>query len=473
MKHTKTLAMLLSLALAGGLTACDSDDDLRQALSQPDVAQSGASYQSLSFSWEKVDNAVQYGYRLTGPDGRAVKSDVTKKTSVSFSGLQPATTYTLEVWAFAAMDGDWSTPPAITLTATTDALVQLATPVVTSSADGGLTFLWEAVPNAVDYSYTVADAEGSEVQSGTTSDTYVTISGLPNGDYTITVTALAHDGYSQSEAATATGSILISELYRVEGTYRSAQLDSSWGATMVAYSDGTYSILAFYGVEGYNLDFKVNASTPDDMFEITNGEYVNDTAAGYQTWQVPTGLSDPAMLIAFPWSNCSSYEGDRRSGTVTIGCYHGENYANWDYDTFIWPAIGDNDPMAAITGSFHNHFTGTSSLLSNDWTWEDIDADDWTATIRKIDDETVEIDGLFWNYCPVYGIVDFTAGTISIEAQEYGDYYRFASGSGPDDMVVATINADGSISIPNFAMWYYFDGDGWYYYTLGTSILTK
>ena len=38
---------------------------------------------------------------------------------------------------------------------------------------------------------------------------------------------------------------------------------------------------------------------------------------------------------------------------------------------------------------------------------------------------------------------------------------------------VATINADGSISIPNFAMWYYFDGDGWYYYTLGTSILTK
>ena len=61
MKHTKTLAMLLSLALAGGLTACDSDDDLRQALSQPDVAQSGASYQSLSFSWEKVDNAVQYG----------------------------------------------------------------------------------------------------------------------------------------------------------------------------------------------------------------------------------------------------------------------------------------------------------------------------------------------------------------------------------------------------------------------------
>ena len=473
MKHTKTLAMLLSLALAGGFTACDSDDDLRQALSQPDVAQSDANYQSLSFSWEKVDHAVQYGYRLIDPNGRAVTSDVTQKTSVSISGLQPATTYTLDVWAFAAMDGDWSTPPAITLTATTDALVQLATPVVTSSTDSGLTFLWDAVPNAVEYSYSVADAEGSVVRSDTTSDTYVTLSGMPNGEYTITVIALAHDGYSQSEAATATGSILISELYRVEGTYRSAQLDSSWDATMVAYSDGSYSILAFYGVEGYNLDFKVNASTPDDMFEITNGEYVNDTAAGYVTWQVPTGLSDPAMLIAYPWSNYSSFEGDSQSGTVSIGCYHGANYAYWDTDTFTWPATATVDPMGAITGTFNNHFVGGSSLLNADYSWEEIDADGWTATIKKVDDETVEIDGLFWTDCPIYGIVDFQAATITIEAQEYGAYYRFASGSGANDTVVATINADGSITVPDFAMWYYFDDGGWYYYTLGSCTLTK
>ena len=209
------------------------------------------------------------------------------------------------------------------------------------------------------------------------------------------------------------------------------------------------------------------------MFEITNGEYVDDTAAGYVTWQVPTGLSDPAMLIAYPWYNYSSYEGDRQSGIVSIGCYHGANYANWDTDTFTWPATGTGDPMAAITGTFTNHFVGGSSLLNANYTWEEIDADSWTATIRKVDDETVEIDGLFWTDCPVYGIVDFSAATITIEAQEYGDYYRFASGSGANDTVVATINADGSITVPDFAMWYYFDGDGWYYYTLGSCTLTK
>ena len=86
----------------------------------------------------------------------------------------------------------------------------------------------------------------------------------------------------------------------------------------------------------------------------------------------------------------------------------------------------------------------------------------------------MEIDGIFWTGCPIYGIVDFNAGTITIEAQEYGDTdYTFASGDDPTASVVATINPDGSITVPKFAMWYYFDDGGWYYYTLGTSTLTK
>ena len=473
MKHTKTLAILLSLGMAIGFSACDDNDDIRQALSSPSVSQENASYQSLSFSWNKIDNAVQYGYRLIDPNGIAIKADVTQKTSVKFTGLQPSTTYTLEVWAFAGLDSDYSTPPAVTLKATTDALVQLATPAVTATSDNGLTFIWEAVPNAIDYSYTVVDAEGAVVESGTTRDTYLQLSGLPNGDYTITVTALAHGGYSQSEAGNATGTVLISELYRVEGIYRSAQLDSSWNATMVAYSDNTYSILSFYGVEGYNLDFTVNTANSGDMFTILNGEYVNDTAAGYVTWQIPTGLSDPAKLIAYPWSNYSYWEGDRQSGSVNIGCYYGTNYAEWGYDTFTWPAVADDDPMSAITGTFNNHFVGSSSINDN-WEWESIDATDWQATVKKIDEETVEIDGLYWTDTPVYGIVDFEAGTITIEAQEYGEtYYTFASTAGATDSVVATINADGSITVPDMCLWYYFDGDGWYYYMYGSATLTR
>ena len=469
MKHTKTLAMLLSLAWTIGFTACDSDNDLREPLSQPTVTQGVGNYQSLSFSWEKVDNSVQYGYRLIDPNGRAVKSGVTQKTSVYISGLQPSTTYTLQVWAFAGMDSDFSTPPAITLTATTADLEKLATPEVTASSENGVTFRWDAVPNALEYSYTVTDSAGAVVISGTTVDTYVQLIGYPDGDYTISVAALGHDGYSQSETGTTTGTILVYEIYRVKGTYHSAALDSSWTATMVAYSDNSYSILAFYGVEGYNLDFSVNTSDKDNMFTITNGEYVNDTAVGYVTWQVPTGLSDPAMLIAYPWSNYCYFEGDAKRGAVNIGCYYGANYANWDYDTFTW-----NDMMSDITGTFKNHFVGGTSLFSNDWSWEEIDADNWTATIKEVDDDIVEIDGILLTDNPVYGIVDFESGTITIEPQEdYYTYYTFASGNAPEESVVATINTDGSITIPNFGVWYYFDGDGWYYYAIGTSTLTK
>ncbi|MDE5812883.1 MAG: fibronectin type III domain-containing protein, partial [Muribaculaceae bacterium] len=400
-------------------------------------------------------------------------ADVTQKTSIRSTEVQPSTTYTLQVWAFAAMDGDYSTPPAVTLTATTADLQQLAAPVVSASSENGVTFSWNAVENANEYSYSIADASGATVKTGTTTDNSVSLSGYPNGDYTITVIALGHDGFSNSEPATATGTILVFELYRVEGTYHSAQLDSDWTATMVAYSDNSYSILAFYGVEGYNLDFAVDSSNTDDMFSFLNGEYVYDDAMSYTTWQIPTGLTDPAMLIAYPWNNYSYLDGDRQKGSVNIGCYHGEGYANWDYDTFSWPAAPDDDPMAAITGTFTNHFVGTSSI-NDDWEWEDIDASDWKATIKKVDDKTVEIDGLYWTECPVYGIVDFEAGTITIEAQEYGDtYYTFASTAGATESVVATINADGSITVPDICLWYYFDGDGWYHYMYGTSILTK
>lgn len=461
--------MLLSLACTIGFTACDSDNDLRVPLSQPAVTQGNGNYQSLSFSWEKVDNAVQYGYRLVDPNGRAVKSDVTQKTSVYISGLQPSTTYTLQVWAFAGMDSDFSTPPAITLTSTTADLEKLATPAVTASSENGVTFRWDAVPNALEYSYTVTDSDGALVISGTTVEIYMQLSGYPDGEYTISVTALGHDGYSQSDAGTTTGIILVYEIYRVKGTYHSAALDSSWTATMVAYSDNSFSILSFYGVEGYNLDFAVNTSSSADKFSFRNGEYVYDADAGYKTWQVPTGLSNPSMLIAYPWDNWCYFEGDAKSGSVNIGCYYGANYANWDYDAFTW-----NDMMSVITGTFKNHFVGGTSLFSNDWTWEEIDVDNWTATIKKVDDEYVEIDGIFLTDNPVYGLVDFEVGTITIEPQEdYYTYYTFASANGPTESVVATINTDGSITIPNFGVWYYFEGDAWYYYARGTSTLTK
>lgn len=474
MKQTKIFAMLLSLACSVGFYSCSDDDDAKAPLSNPVVTETSGSYNSLSFSWEAVKDAVEYGYRLSDENEIVETAGVTHDTSVNFTGLTPATTYTLEVWAFAAMDGDYSTPPAVTLTATTDPLVKLATPAnLIVTTENGYVASWDVVADALDYEYKITDADGAVIQENQTRNTSVNIAGLPEGDYTFTVYAVAHDGFSVGDAASVQFRVEASVVFSVKGTYYSAQLGASWNATMEYYSNGVYSILAFYGVEGYNLDFKIDESNQSDMFSFVNGEYVWDDAAGYETWQIPTGLSDPSKLITYPWYNYSYMAGDRTEGEVGIGCYYGDNYANWAYDVFSWPSENSGDlTVDDLVGTYDNHFVGGSNLTNNDWEWEEFDGT-WDATITKVSNNSVEIDGLFFAGCPVTGTVDFSEMTITFQPQEYDQWYTFAAGDDPSAPVVGYINGSGSISIPDFCAWYQFDNGEWYYYLLGTSELTK
>ncbi|MBD5355888.1 MAG: hypothetical protein HDR88_02645 [Bacteroides sp.] len=473
MKQTKIFAMLFSLACSAGFFSC-SDDDVKTPLDEPVVTETAGSYNSLSFSWDKVIYAVQYGYRLSDNNAVVAEAGVTQATSVSFTGLTPATTYTLEVWAFAAMDGDYSTPPAVTLTATTDALVKLATPqhLTVTTEDGYMAF-WDAVTDALDYAYTITDSEGAVVQENVTRETSVGLTGLPEGNYTFTVYADAHDGFSSGDSASVQFKVESLIVYSVRGTYYSAQLGAAWEATMEYYSNGVYSILAFYGVDGYNLDFKIDESNESDQFSFVNGEYVWDADAGYETWQIPTGLSNPSMLITYPWYNYCYMTGNQTSGEVAIGGYYGENYANWDYDIFTWPSDNTGDmTVDDLVGTYNNHFVGSSSLTTSDWTWEEFDGI-WDATITKVSNNSVEIDGLFFTDCPVIGTVDFSEMSITFQPQEYDIWYTFAAGDDPEAPVVGYINGDGSISVPDFCAWYQFDDGTWNYYLLGTSELTK
>lgn len=122
MKKIRIFAMLLSLACATGFVACDDDEDVKQALQTPSVSDTFSDYQSLDFKWDAVDNTIQYGYKLYSSDDMVVEAGVTKGTEIRFTGLQPASTYKLLVWAFAGLDTDYSTSPAAELTATTAAL---------------------------------------------------------------------------------------------------------------------------------------------------------------------------------------------------------------------------------------------------------------------------------------------------------------------------------------------------------------
>lgn len=483
MKKTKIFAMLLSLACAAGFYSCSDDDEMKPALQNPTVSETAGAYNSLSFEWGDVANAVQYGYRLSDDGGVAIDAGVTHDKSVTFTGLQPATTYTLEVWAFAAIEGDYSTPPAVTLTATTDALIKLGTPAdLALTSDDGYTYTatWTAVENAKNYSYSVRSSAGVEVASKTTSKTSVSLGSLENGDYTFTVYAVGYDGYETGSMASAEFNVdkpeVTETLYTVKGTYYSEQLNRSWDAYMAAYSDGTYSILAFYGVEGYNLDFKVDTSNGDDMFSFVNGEQVKVASNGYKTWQIPTGLSNPSVLIAYPWSNYCYMEGDKSGGEVGIGNYYGDDFS-WGYDYFTWPTEEADGSVDDLVGTYNNHFVGTEWITDKNWDQTDWDST-WSATITKVSNNSVSVDGLFFDNDPVVGTVDFSEMTITFELKDdYYYYYRFASSDSPDIPAVGYINGDGSISVPDFGVWYDYNGNlnnpDWEIYLYGTSELTK
>lgn len=480
MKKFNIFAMLLSLACASVIVSCSDDDDLKPALQSPVVTETAGAYNTLSFEWNDVPDAVQYGYRLSDTDGMAVAAGVTHDKSVTITDLQPATTYTLQVWAFASMDGDYSTPPAVTLTATTDPLIKLATPSgLALSSDNGYTYTasWNAVDNAIQYTYTVRDAEGALTEQNSISDTSVVFNNLENGEYTFSVYAEGYDGYESSSSASADFKVdkpeVVTPLYTVKGTYYSEQLGASWTAYMDAYADGTYTIRAFYGVEGYNLDFRINGSSADDMFEILNGQEVVEDVGGYDyyTWHVPTGLSDPSALVAYPWYNYSYFEGDETSGEVGIGNYW-DNYDGWGYDVFTWPAEDDGVSIDDLVGSYDCHFEGIEYITDdygNEVDWNDTFTD-W-ATVTKVNEFTVAIDGLFLTDEPVNGTVNFDDLTITFELKpDYFTWYTFSSGDGPDVPVVGTINSDGSITVPNWCLWYNYSGE-WYWYLYGTSEL--
>ncbi|MCM1491226.1 MAG: hypothetical protein NC095_10445 [Muribaculum sp.] len=481
MKFNKTFASLLCMACAICFYSCSDNDDPKPSLQSPTVTETAGAYNSLTFEWNDVANAVQYGYRLSNTEGIAVDAGVTHSKAVTITGLEPATTYTLEVWAFASMDGDYSTPPAVTLTATTDPLIKLSTPTgLTLTSDNGYNYTatWEAVSNANEYSYSVKDSYGETVVSDNTTSTTVELKNLANGDYTFTVYAAGYDGYESGESATGIFNVDKPEtpLYTVKGTYYSVQLDSSWTACMDAYADGTYSIKAFYGVEGYNLDFKVDTSTPDDMLSILTGEQVYDESNGYYTWQVPTGVDNPSILMTYPWYNYSTFEGNESEVVLSIGLYY-DGYESWGYDEFYWSTGESTMTVDDLVGTYNCHFNGYEYLSDyNNPTYYDDTWTDW-ATVTKVSDNVISIDGLFYTEEPVTGTVDFSDMSIVFDIRyDYAGWYMFVNGDDPESPALGHINADGSISVQDWGLWYNFGTESepdWACYLYGTTDLTK
>ena len=331
---------LLAAACMGAFSSCSDDDDtLNGKLDKTNAEVLSQSVSSLSFTWKAIKNASQYAYELSDPDKNLVENGVTTDLAASFTNLQPNITYQLKVWAYGAYGSGYETSEPIYLTATTPAVVQLGmteVKVVTSGAT--TTASWKSVEHAKKYEYYVKLKDSDKVlESGTVTDTEVALYGLV-GEYELGVKSLStSEAYSDSEYDKVEFKVEKREVWRTVGTFNDGA-GHTWKATIVAYSNDSYTILKWYGVEGYDLEFSVTSA---GNVAVTNA-YKDDGSWYYVR-------TDATHHLTINHTYHSSFSGNSTSGKMMI--YNGKDI------TFTWPV--------PVTESWRAE--GTCSIQSYNW----------------------------------------------------------------------------------------------------------
>lgn len=356
MKLYKFLGLLAAAMLGMAAWSCD-DDKEAVPLAKSDMTAGDASYNSLTFTWGKVQGARQYSYQLvkTGTED-VIATAVTKETTATFTGLDYDTEYTLTVLAYAAVGSEYTTSEPIVLTARTNDLRTLDTPVLSWTREVNTIIVsWDAVTDASDYFYTLTDADGNVVENGegSTYGTSVSFGDMQTGEYTISIVANPFaEGMRSSENGTLTISFdrIHQEVWSTTLNYDSALLGKSWETRIVAYDDNVYEMQAWYGVEGYNLSFTLDESTPDNIFR-PDESYTYDPATG--AYIVPTGLESMPTVSLITSENRCAFAGSAGAGSIRLTVSDGSSTVT---DTGKWGILIED-----LVGIWNMDFKGTSS----------------------------------------------------------------------------------------------------------------
>jgi hypothetical protein len=212
-------------------------------------------------------------------------------------------------------DDEEPTPePVVTVQAT-----QLATPSVTANVSAITVISWSSVSNAESYTYSYT-LNGTTVEE-TTTDTSLTINFLPV-DTDVTFKVIASNSnkelYTDSEAGTVVAKRVRNEVESVEGFNVNTPTESS--RTLISYSDGSYVIPAWYGVEGYNFEF-----TLDENGGIVPNAYYED-----KWYWLATGVDDNGCWF-YVDEGYGALEGDFTYGDI----WFWDNAAN-SYYYYAW-----------------------------------------------------------------------------------------------------------------------------------------
>lgn len=474
---------LPALLAFGLLTACSDDEVIQTPLDTPNVTNSELTVSSLTFTWDAVPNVTSYSCELSDPNGIQVAGLVTTSTTARFTGLLPNTTYTLNVYAYAAIGSSNTTSKVATLTATTPAVVPLEAPreLVAEVNSTTATITWQAVEDAVGYGYSYITESGTV--EGTVSKPSLTLKNLTPGSYRVSIYAMADEedeAHSDSPASAVMFEVTREKqlLWSREGTYTSYEYDwdagsystyGSWKATLMAYDDGSYKLAGWFGVAGYDLEFNVEGTE----IKITNYNSVNEYGAYY----VNTGLSNPAEVGAYTEPDqgyaSSGFSGDAEGGDLWF-------YSTIGYEEFEWSGSNEGGITADdLVGWYTEESTGYDSYVyewgSDDYSFQIGSGSGYEneVEIKKVDDTTITLTGLYWAEEALVGTVDAKARTITFAAGQYwldqgGWGYEFANENDKAAPVVATIDENGVITMDGWGAWY-----GKYTYCWGThTVLT-
>lgn len=327
--------LTLIIVVVATLISCSNDDEeiVREGLTQNGITLTASTVSSLSFSWEPVENASQYGYRLLDANGTVIDGNVTTGTTASFSGLDDDTEYVFEVTSFAVYDSNYKNGDAKSISVKTNAIVPLSTPVLTAEINyERVTVSWDAVENADKYYVTLTASDGTIVNATTTNTSY-SFNGTVGLTYSISVSADTDaEAYSKSETATLSDLVPTktprTEVWRVTGTMDDQAIyKAQYTRTMIAYDDGTYIIQDYlYGGSGCDLQFKVDSY---NMLDIQNGTY--DSSTGYYAVEYYPGYN----AYIYPWYYNYYYSYfDKDKGSLYF--YAMDDYGNNGYCTFTW-----------------------------------------------------------------------------------------------------------------------------------------
>lgn len=448
-----TLIAAIPLLLA---SSCNDDNVPAKALDTTQGETGKATYNSLTFDWDKVEGATQYGYELYDNNNLLIIRSVTEKNTVTVTNLKPATEYTLRVWSYAALGSDYTTSKPFELKATTAALKALGTPTLECNVEGGkYVVTWKSVSNATGYAYILTNAAGETVESGSVTSRSLTFSNLELGVYTISVKATSTKGGYESEGEAATLDFTVEELYlwKAEGTYMSNILGESWTATIVCYGNNNYAIKGWYGVEGYDLEFKVDNSDPEDTFQLT-GNYEYESSS--YTYIVPTGRTDLPKVYVYPWWNYSLFEGGKNRGSVKINAWS-DNANDYVTDLFTWTGEVSESPADDFVGSWNVAMSGQTAITDT-WEFEEFSYTD-TIEIKKVDNTTISMPALYFDDETMNVKIDLINGTLTVEPMSVWTWYILAGGESDSSPIVGKINEDGSFEFTGWSGWY----DGYQY----------